>query len=157
MDVCDARGAMHFHGQEPWALCQQHFCSSGRATTRRRSLISNELTKYMCNPTSVHTISFLLALLGTLISAHDGPANTRKQGTRAQPQAREPGQRACHYGLATHCADAFARHRATDTVSYTIRQCLTDKVVAQTGTNRHVVGVIELIVCFAADKANHTG
>ncbi|KAH9075571.1 thiolase-like protein [Lactarius deliciosus] len=98
--------------------------------------ISNELTKYMCNPTSDGAACCILANEAFV------------HANRLENQAIE----LVATGLATDYLDAFAGRSAMDTVGYGMTRCLADKIFAQAGASRDDVGVVELHDCFAANE-----
>ncbi|KAH9024273.1 thiolase-like protein [Lactarius pseudohatsudake] len=90
--------------------------------------ISNELTRFMCSPTSdgaacciLTNEAFAIELVAT--------------------------------GLATDYLDAFAGRSAMDTVGYGVSRRLADKIFARAGMSRDDVEVVELHDCFAANEA----
>ncbi|KAH9024256.1 thiolase-like protein [Lactarius pseudohatsudake] len=98
--------------------------------------ISNELTKYMCSPTSDGATCCILA----------NEAFVHANGL--ENQAIE----LVATGLATDYLDAFAGRSAMDTVGYGMTRHLADKIFAQAGASRNDVGVVELHDCFAANE-----
>ena len=125
------------------------------------SQISNELTKYMCSPTSVRVYPSLIpAPCGMLIVAvQDGAAccilanESFVHDNKLENQAIE----LVATGLATDYPDAFAGRSAIETVGYKMTQRLADKIFDQAGASRDEVGVVELHDCFAANEASHVG
>ncbi|KAH9075572.1 thiolase-like protein [Lactarius deliciosus] len=98
--------------------------------------ISNELTKFMCSPTSDGAACCILANEAFV------------HANRLENQAIE----LVATGLATDYLDAFAGRSAMDTVGYGMTRRLADKIFAQAGASRDDVGVVELHDCFAANE-----
>ncbi|KAI0297502.1 thiolase-like protein [Multifurca ochricompacta] len=98
--------------------------------------ISNELTKFMCSPTSDGAACCIIAN-EAFVHAH-----------KLENQSIE----LVATGLATDYPDAFAGRSAMDTVGYGMTRRLSDKVFAQAGATRDDVGVVELHDCFAANE-----
>ncbi|KAH9024406.1 thiolase-like protein [Lactarius hengduanensis] len=98
--------------------------------------ISNELTKYMCSPTSDGAACCILA----------NEAFVHANGL--ENQAIE----LVATGRATDYLDAFAGRSAMDTVGYGMTRRLADMIFAQAGASRDDVGVVELHDCFAANE-----
>ncbi|KAH9043567.1 thiolase-like protein [Lactarius hengduanensis] len=98
--------------------------------------ISNELTKFMCSPTSDGAACCILANEAFV------------HANRLENQAIE----LVATGLATDYLDAFVGRSAMDTVGYGMTRHLADKIFAQAGASRDDVGVVELHDCFAANE-----
>ncbi|KAI0274018.1 thiolase-like protein [Russula aff. rugulosa BPL654] len=98
--------------------------------------ITNELTKFMCSPTSDGAACCIVAN-ESFVRAH-----------KLENQAIEM----VAIGLATDGPDAFAGRSAMDSVGYGMTRRLADKVFASAGANRDDVGVVELHDCFAANE-----
>ncbi|KAH9036656.1 thiolase-like protein [Lactarius pseudohatsudake] len=98
--------------------------------------ISNELTKYMCSPTSDGAACCIVANEAFV------------HANRLENQAIE----LVATGLATDYLDAFVGRSAMDTVGYGMTRHLADKIFAQAGASRDDVGVVELHDCFAANE-----
>ncbi|KAH9014634.1 thiolase-like protein [Lactarius hengduanensis] len=98
--------------------------------------ISNELTKFMCSPTSDGAACCILANEAFV------------HANRLENQAIE----LVATGLATDYLDAFAGRSAMATVGYGMTRRLADKIFAQAGASRDDVGVVELHDCFAANE-----
>ncbi|KAH9014630.1 thiolase-like protein [Lactarius hengduanensis] len=98
--------------------------------------ISNELTKFMCSPTSDGAACCILANEAFV------------HANRLENQAIE----LVATGLATDYLDAFAGRSAMDTVGYGMTRRLADKIFAQAGASQDDVGVVELHDCFAANE-----
>ncbi|KAI9453672.1 thiolase-like protein [Lactarius psammicola] len=99
--------------------------------------ISNELTKYMCSPTSDGA--------ACCIVANEAFVHANKLENQAIELVAT--------GLATDYAEAFAGRSAMDNVGYGMTRRLADKIFAQAGASRDDVGVVELHDCFAANEA----
>ncbi|KAI0247767.1 thiolase-like protein [Lactifluus subvellereus] len=98
--------------------------------------ITNELTKFMCSPTSDGA--------ACCIVANEAFVHANKLENQAIELVAT--------GLATDYPEAFAGRSAMDTVGYGMTRRLADKVFAQAGASRDEVGVIELHDCFAANE-----
>jgi sterol carrier protein 2 len=98
--------------------------------------ISNELTKYMCSPTSDGA--------ACCVVANEAFVHANKLENQAIELVAT--------GLATDYPDAFAGRSAMDTVGYEMTRRLADKIFAQAGASRDDVGVVELHDCFAANE-----
>ncbi|KAH8981528.1 hypothetical protein EDB92DRAFT_1897166 [Lactarius akahatsu] len=99
--------------------------------------ISNELTKFMCSPTSDGAAC---CILSNEVFVH---------GSRLENQAIE----LVATGIATDFADAFAGRSAMDPVGDGMTRRLADKFFApQAGASRDDVGVVELHDYFSANK-----
>ncbi|KAH9981613.1 thiolase-like protein [Russula compacta] len=98
--------------------------------------ITNELTKFMCSPTSDGAACCIVANRA-FVRAH-----------KLENQAIE----LVATGLGTDYPEAFAGRSAMDTVGYGMTRRLADKLFAQAGVSREDVGVIELHDCFAANE-----
>ncbi|KAH9005764.1 thiolase-like protein, partial [Lactarius hatsudake] len=96
----------------------------------------DELTKYMCSPTSDGAACRILANEAFV------------HANRLENQAIE----LVATGLATDYLDAFAGRSAMDTVGYGMTRRLADKIFAQAGVSRDNVGVVELHSCVTANE-----
>ncbi|KAI9451211.1 hypothetical protein BJY52DRAFT_1226755 [Lactarius psammicola] len=93
--------------------------------------ISNELTKYMCDPTSVAFTNEAFV--------HDSKLENQSMKLVAM-------------GLPTDCPEAFLGCSAMDTVGYRRKRRLAEKIFAEAGASRDDVGVVELHNYFAASE-----
>ncbi|KAA1475435.1 thiolase-like protein [Dentipellis sp. KUC8613] len=98
--------------------------------------ITNELTKYMCSPTSDGAACCILAS-EAFVHAH----GLENQAIEIVAQ-----------GLQTDTPDAFAGDDAMNVVGYGMSKRCADTVFAQAGASRDEVGVVELHDCFAANE-----
>ncbi|KAI9451209.1 hypothetical protein BJY52DRAFT_1419220 [Lactarius psammicola] len=103
--------------------------------------ISNELTKYMCGPTSVacNTSSRPFMLFTNEAFVHDNKLENQSMKLVATR-------------LPTDCPEAFVGCSAMDTVGYRRKRRLAEKTFAEAGASRDDVGVVELHNCFAASE-----
>ncbi|TFY57082.1 hypothetical protein EVG20_g8681 [Dentipellis fragilis] len=98
--------------------------------------ITNELTKYMCSPTSDGAACCILAS-ESFVHAH----GLENQAIEIVAQ-----------GLQTDTPDAFKGDDAMNVVGYGMSKRCADAVFAQAGASREDVGVVELHDCFAANE-----
>ncbi|KAF8480738.1 thiolase-like protein [Russula ochroleuca] len=123
------RHALH----NPYAQFREGYSETEILTSKP---ITNELTKFMCSPTSDGAACCVVAN-EAFVRAH-----------KLENQAIE----LVAIGLATDFPEAFAGRSVMDSVGYGMTRRLADKVFAWAGANRDDVGVIELHDCFAANE-----
>ncbi|KAH9172851.1 thiolase-like protein [Lactarius sanguifluus] len=143
----------HKHSVE--ILYSQFWVGHSKAAVLASPQTSNELTKYMCSPTSTaynippHSVMLTIRFSPLLdrtccILANEVFGHTN----RLENQAIE----LVATGLATDYLDAFAGRSAMDTVGSGITRRLADEIFAQAGASWDDIGVIELHDCFAVNE-----
>ena len=121
--------------------------------------ISNELTKFMCSPTSVRTIRSI-TVVSKFEFLQDGAACCiiASEGFVHQHGLENQAIEIAGNALVTDCVETFEERSALELVGFAMTRRCADEVFSQAGfpkgKGRDQVAVIELHDCFASNEVS---